>query len=91
MQIRHVILKRLDYSEFRQDSLAAPGMAPRVGSKIDVVLGDDGHSVPARVIAVETISGVARAGWPPPRPTEITVHVEELAWVPSGAVEAALP
>jgi hypothetical protein len=90
MQIHHTVLKRLDLSEFRHDSPIATGVAPRVGDKIEVALGDDGHSVPARVIAVQTISGAARGGGPPPRPTEVTVHAEELMWLPSGAIDATL-
>ncbi len=78
MEIRYVILKRLDHSEFRQHSLVAPGVAPRVGNRIEVVLGNGGQTVPARVIAVQTISGFARPGWPAPNPTNVTVHAEEL-------------
>lgn len=82
IEIHHVVLKRLDGSELRRDFAGASIETPRVGSAIQLRISELGAArVRARVTAVEILS-VVPGGGGHHRPTELTVHAQELMYVP---------
>jgi hypothetical protein len=81
VDIHHVVLKRIDGSELRRSFVAASIEVPRVGSAMQLVMGDLGAArVRARVTAVEILSAVPSRGGSH-RPTELTVYAQELLYV----------
>jgi hypothetical protein len=85
VQIHHLVLKRLDGSEYRRDHVALLGDIPRVGATIAVAVAPT-VQVAARVTRVETMTVLARDGTPT-RPHELTVHAQETMSVPVAANE----
>ncbi len=83
VQIHHLVLKRVDGSELWQEDVAALGDAPRIGSMIELSLTGSVR-VPARVTGVETLTVLTRGGGTS-RPSELTVHAQEVMCAPVAA------
>jgi hypothetical protein len=80
--IHHIVLKRLNGSELRQNFIATSGDPPRLGSVILLAISNDAPSLPvqAKVTAVEKLSFVPRDGRE--LSADVTVRVQELIYVP---------
>ena len=85
MQNHHLVLRRLDGSEFRRDHVAPFGFKPRVGATIEVAVTPFVRVV-ARVTRVETTT-VLTPGGKTGRAAELTVYAQETMYVPVAANE----
>jgi len=84
MQVHRVVLKRADGSELRRNYVGAFGELPRVGSIVLVGIAGLALGI-ARITAVETSTVLAPLRDGNYRPTELTVHAQELMCVPTAA------